>query len=306
MYGLGGEFHYRECAACASLALADVPDDLETYYPARYYSVRTPSDSLGEGRAQSLARGLTTKAVLASTSVATVVVAATGRLGRKVPAWTTLLAGLRLAVDSAILDVGCGDGHRLRTLRAHGFHNLTGADPLLPARSTHDGITLTPQPLEELAGPFDVVMFHHSLEHLRDATATVRTARRLLRGDGAVIIRLPLAGSWAWRTYGTEWVQLDAPRHLFLPTPGGLHVLAARTGFSVARAVYDSDGFQVWGSELYRKGIPLHADEGAEPPAEAIFGTDELERFEHRAAELNAHGDGDQAAFLLRPARSTP
>jgi hypothetical protein len=116
------------------------------------------------------------------------------------------------------------------------------------------------------------------------------------------VLRLPLAGSWAWRQYGTRWVQLDAPRHLFLPSVGGLHLLAARIGFSVAQVMYDSDGFQFWGSELYQRDLPLH-EEGSDALPPPIFDPVELDDFERRATDLNVRGDGDQAAFLLRQTR---
>ena len=300
MYGLGGRFAYRECQACASLALNEVPDDLERYYPQDYYAFAMPPSGDGGSPVPRTLRRWATRTCLASPAASAVVMAASRALGRDLPAWTRLLAELGIGFDAAIVDVGCGDGHRLRTLRRHGFGNLTGSDPRLPEAVAEPGLRLTPAPLADLAGPFDLVMFHHSLEHVRNPGGALAATRRALSPGGAALVRIPLAGSWAWRTYGTSWVQLDAPRHHFVPTTGGMHLLAARSGFGVAGVVYDSEPLQLWGSQRYQRGLPLHGEPAEPGPADGP-GSTPPPGLAERAAELNARGDGDQAAFLLRP-----
>ena len=53
-------------------------------------------------------------------------------------------------------------------------------------------------------------------------------------------------------------MQLDAPRHLVLYSLAGLRRLAEAEGFGVELVAFDSTGFQFWGSELVRDGIPHH------------------------------------------------
>ena len=63
-----------------------------------------------------------------------------------------------------------------------------------------------------------------------------------------IVIRIPIAGTHAWQTYGVDWVQLDAPRHLFLHTEDGMRSLAAGAGLQVTAVVHDSTAMQFWGS----------------------------------------------------------
>ena len=112
-----------------------------------------------------------------------------------------------------------------------------------------------------------------------------------------------MAGTFAWQKYRTDWAQLDAPRHLNVHTEAGLKALAKRTGFEVERVVYDSTGFQFWGSEQIKRGLPLiDKATGVIEPRADVFTKDELIAFEQQAETLNKTGQGDQACFYLRKA----
>src|SRR6185369_3591426 len=100
-------------------------------------------------------------------------------------------------------------------------------------------------------------LFNHSFEHMEEPVKALVLARERLAPHGAVVLRTPVAGRAAWREYGVDWVQLDAPRHFFLPTEDGMRGLARAAGFKVERVLYDSTGLQFWGSEQYRRGIAL-------------------------------------------------
>src|SRR3989304_5704603 len=95
-------------------------------------------------------------------------------------------------------------------------------------------------------------------EHMDDPRSTLLHIARLLRPGHILLISLPLAGKYAWRKYESYWAQLDAPRHLFLHTEETIRLLARETGFTVREVHYDSTAFQFWGSEQYRRQIPLH------------------------------------------------
>jgi hypothetical protein len=128
----------------------------------------------------------------------------------------------------------------------------------------------------------------------------VFVAREMMLGLREPFEYVECTGKFAWREFGTDWVQLDAPRHLFLHTEKSIRILAQRTGFAVREITYDSSAFQFWGSEQYRQGIPLHdkrsylVDRRRSP-----FTRREIAAFEKRATELNSRGDGDQGCFYL-------
>ncbi len=145
-------------------------------------------------------------------------------------------------------------------------------------------------------GQWDVIMFHHSFEHMEDQAGTLAMAKSKLAADGICLLRVPVV-SWAWKYYGVDWVQLDAPRHACLHTPRSLALTARAASFQIAKTIYDSRDFQFWGSELYRAGVPLV--EGKKD-LRRRFGRKQMQSFAIRAKELNQRGEGDQAAFILR------
>ena len=120
---------------------------------------------------------------------------------------------------------------------------------------------------------------------------------RLVDPGGYLLLRVPLADSWASRHFGPDWVQLDAPRHLQLPTRKSIEILAHNCGLHVEHVEDDSGSFQIWGSLLYRRGHSL-AEAGR-------GGRRKLSLFRRltarwQARRLSRAGLGDQACFYLR------
>jgi len=144
-------------------------------------------------------------------------------------------------------------------------------------------------------------MLHHSFEHMPDSLGALRELHALVSPGGTLLLRIPVADSYARRKYGLNWVAWDAPRHLYLHTVCSLHVAARSSGFKVAQVSYDSSRSQFVGSELYLRGItfneqnPYHAGK-----SKAAFSAREWEDFELEAKRLNAERDGDTACFYLK------
>jgi SAM-dependent methyltransferase len=299
MLGLGDEFDYFRCADCGCLQLEEVPSDLGRFYPSHYYSLAMDPQDVFRGRLKARARTARDRwAVLGE-----------GPLGRLLllrwpePALESLRL-LKLDRGARLLDVGCGTGLHLFALQRLGFRSLLGVDPFLPAdRFFPPALPVRAIPVHEVEGEgvWDVVSYHHSFEHVTDPLEQLRTVSRLLAPGGTCLIRVPVSDSEAWERYGTDWVQLDAPRHLFLHTRASLARLAEEAGLRVERVLHDSTAFQFWGSEQYRRGIPLLAQGG--PPdawARTFFSAGRLRAFRREAHRLNVAGRGDQAVFLLR------
>jgi SAM-dependent methyltransferase len=212
------------------------------------------------------------------------------------------LQALDVDRSQRILDIGCGAGLLLQSLHALGFQNLMGVDPLIGSDIEHEsGLRISKRPLEEMDGVWDIVMFHHSFEHLPDPEAELQSVYRLLDDDGCCLIRIPTVSSFAWQHYAIHWVQLDVPRHFYLHSTGSMKMLADRAGFDVVDIRYDSTAFQFWGSEQILRGIALHDERSyAVNPRESIFSKQALATWAERAEELNRMRQGDQAVFYLR------
>ena len=135
-----------------------------------------------------------------------------------------------------ILDIGCGNGELLHTLVDQGWEaygvDLSAAACELAATqglSVHCG-TLTSASFP--AEFFDVVMAWHVLEHLPDPRAELSEARRVLRGNGLLVVEVPNYDSLTSRICGKRWWGLDVPRHLEHFNRATLERLLEESGFT--------------------------------------------------------------------------
>lgn len=290
MYGLRHVFDYGECLTCGSIQIMQVPGNLSEYYPDDYYSYQPPSSS-GKTMRQWFAQQRQEHA--------------NGRVNRFGRFLTILfgppltaevnwarLAGIR--PEHRVLDVGCGNGAMLAGLRKDGFKNLTGVDPYMRTEVRNEGFVLLRKELRDIDGQFDSITLHHSFEHMPNPFEALQEIHRLLDPAGVAVICTPVAGCYAWRTYGANWFQLDAPRHLFIPSDKGFRILAERAGFNIDRVVYNSTYVQFPASDQYARGIPLRT------PDDKRYTRREMLSFADRARMLNEAKDGDQAGFILR------
>lgn len=297
MFGFRDEFTYMECARCSCLQILDPPADLSRYYPQdAYYSLQDAAP-LPRWKAYLLSKK--TAYHLGETSLLGWLVSALRPTVHPYVEWVT-----EVGVDRSarILDVGAGTGQLLLLMRAAGFSDLLGIDPFIPHDIRYsNGVRVLKRTLQGISETFDFVMLHHVFEHVPDPRETLAEINRVLPGGGNALLRMPMADSHAWRTYGSDWVQLDAPRHFFLHTERSLRILAEDAGFEVAKVARDSTGAQFWGSEQYRQDVPLKDERSAGTPGgTTIFSETELAEFEVEARRLNGIGEGDQAAVYLR------
>jgi SAM-dependent methyltransferase len=295
MFGTRDAFAYVRCGACGCVHIACVPEDLGRYYPADYYAYAPPRR---EGRARALLQRLRADHLLGRPNPVGWFI--TRRRGVPQAIAYVRRAGLRR--EHSILDVGCGTGALLLGMRSYGFRDLTGIDPFVERDIDYgNGVRVWKRELEDHEGRHDLVMLHHTFEHMESPQTVLARIRALLTPGGTALLRMPVASSTAFEIYRADWVQLDAPRHLYLHTPRSVSLLAQAAGLKIVDVVYDSTAFQFWGSEQYRRDIPLRDPRSyLMNPDASPFTRTEIEVFEARARQLNAEGRGDQAAFYLR------
>lgn len=296
MLGRRDSHQYIECNLCGCLQIVEVPHDLPRYYPdSDYYSynkIQTPTGIKQELIKQRDLYAATQKGLL-------------GQLIHQFLPHSKLQTLQKAGINksSRILDVGCGAGHLLHSLQTAGFQNLLGIDPFNAEDLAYNsGLKVEKKSIHEMTqGGWDLIMFHHSFEHVFDQKDVLTKAATLLKPNGVCLIRIPTVSSWAWQHYGIHWVQLDAPRHLFLHSVDSIKRLANKVGLRLDNVVYDSFAFQFWGSEQYRHDIPLNDKTSyAINPEKSRFSKQEIASFEKRSQQLNQQNQGDQAAFYLR------
>jgi len=287
MFGFRDEFEYVECSVCGSLQIANVPSDLSKYYPSNYYSFQAPTLTLGHPITSAVKKHLMRYLLGHPDSIVWPV-------AKRIAVTYSWLQGLGLGLDSRILDVGCGAGRLLLGLQRHGFTRLVGVDPFTPNDFVFHHVRVFKQEISELDGQFDLIKLHHVLEHMPGHRVVFKELFRLLAPGGNILIRTPVCGTFAWKHYGVNWVQLDPPRHLAIHSLRSLRLQAQHANLRVTRIVFDSTEFQFRGSEQYLRNVPLTASQSA-----PLFPKRAIRRFASRAAELNAIGEGDQAIFYL-------
>ena len=296
LQGTRESFRYLRCTGCGTLQIAEVPADLSRFYGPDYYSFAIPQRSR-------LRRWL--KAC-----------AARQRIERSSPLGALLLrlfaapellervARSGVTFTSRILEVGCGAGKNLFELRDMGFRHLEGVDPFVPeARHDGSGLRIHKCELAQIEGRYDLILLNDVFEHLPHPEGALAHCVERLRPGGTILLRTPLADSEAFERYGVDWVQLDAPRHLFVHTRAGLGRLAERCGLELRDVFFDSTDFQFWGSELYRGGEALWTSAGRW--RDGRFSKAEMRAFRQRTRELNLTERGDAACFYLRRERAS-
>lgn len=301
MFGSREIFDYLECGSCGTLQIAEVPD-LAPHYPPDYLSL---------GSIDEIYLASNYRRRIAARFAGHYLRTGRGILGRMIVErkpgiaifYPDSLRGLRLRADSRIIDVGCGTGRLLQILHYFGFKRLSGADAFIDRDMEYStGVRIKKGTLAELDGEFDLVMLHHTFEHLplpKDALAHIH---RILAPNGTALIRIPIV-NFAWEKYGADWIQLDPPRHLFLFSVKSFTELAENSGFVIENVSYDSTEFQFWGSEQYLLDIPLTDPRSHNNPNSGTIFTDaQIDEWRRRAEELNLAGRGDQACFYLRKA----
>jgi SAM-dependent methyltransferase len=293
MYGYRDKFEYFECGKCGCLQINDVPENLSKYYPTDYYSIMKIEE---KGLLKSFL-----KRQLANYSFYN-----KGIIGKMLtmkydlafdPEW---FRRSKVSFDSKILDVGCGSGHLLYYLQLVGFSNCTGIDPFISEDIFYNnGVTILKKEIRDHDDQFDFIMLHHSFEHMKEPLSVLKELFRLLKPDRYIVIRIPIA-SFAWSKYGVNWIQLDAPRHLFLHTTKSVQILTEQVGFRIADMVFESTDFQFWGSEQYVMDIPLKDSLSyAVNPRKSIFSKKQINYFKAKAHELNDNGEGDTVCIYL-------
>jgi len=297
MFGTKEEFVYYECANCKSIQIENIPGDLGKYYPENYNSfdrVKKTEDN-------------PIKRLLKTTMAKHYLTDNNNPIGKYLlkifnPGFLVKIKKTNVTFNSKILDVGSGNGLRLIGLAKYGFKNITGIDPFIEKDIFYDnGINIYKKTIFEFEGKYDMVMLNHAFEHMPQPLNVMQEINRLLNPSGTALIRIPIADSYSWKKYGTNWVALDPPRHLFLHTPKSIKILADKSGFEIIDILYDSDAYQFWGSEQYLKGIPMRDKRSYyDNHEQSIFSKEQIKQFEINAKELNAKGEGDAACFYLK------
>jgi SAM-dependent methyltransferase len=287
MFGTGETFPYQMCNDCNCLEIVERPDKMEQYYPATYYSY-----GIAQRNIRNWIRGL---------------------LAHYGPGW--LFAGqdwwenpdrkslreAHVTRSSRILDLGCGSGNFVASLKDIGFRNVIGADPFISRELVHpNGVRVLRKEASEIEGEFDLVMMQASLEHVWDQRGTVREVARLLAPGGQCMVSIPTLDSWARENYGDQWVHLDPPRHFYIYSRSGISRLLASAGLEVTSMVDSGSAFGILASEKIRMGLPQIDPTTGQYDYERFLSGDVLASASRKAWQVNQEKRGDVITVYAR------
>lgn len=293
-FGTKKEFDYLECANCGCLQLINPPKDFSVHYPKNYFTYNQKHES----KLKSLLNFFRDQSAMGKNS-------SIGNLLLKLfgePTYITRMKIAGIGLNDSILDIGCGQGILLHKMKESGFENVIGIDPFIDETIEYkNGLKILKKDFSEMDRLYDLIMFNHSFEHMENPLNVMKKSNELLKLNKTLLIRIPIADSYAFNHYRENWCSLDAPRHLFLHTKNSIKILAEQSGFEVKKINYDSRSWQLWGSEQYAKGISLLDNNSYYVnPKKSIFTKKEIYEFEKLTEELNKNGEGDQAEFYLQ------
>ena len=296
LIGFREPFEYIICSTCGCLQIATIPPNLSKYYPDNYYSLQ-----VSEKKKSRLLRDYIRK------SVALYNIQGKGLIGWflayfKDPDPIHLVyRRIGLKVSDRLLDVGGGAGAHVLSLLSIGFRRVMSVDPYISDDVSSDNTLIAKKSeLYDIYGQYDLITFHHSLEHMAEQAKIMKKAAELIGQDGRILIRIPTVTSTAWEKYKKNWVNLDAPRHFYLHSHFSIKLLAKEAGLKVLDFWNDSVSMQFWGSEQYIRDIPLTDTRSySQNKNTSIFSTSQILDYQRKAIALNKEEKGDWICLLL-------
>lgn len=258
MNNTGDEFEYFVCPECTCLQIGEVPEKLGDYYGETYYSF----DHKGSENE---------------------------------------VYDSPVTDHTKVLDVGCGSGEWLHEQAMAGMDNLFGCDPFIDRDINYgERVYIKKCAITEIEGDgtFDVVRMWDSLEHMTDPENALVQAKRLVKAGGIIGLSVPTFPNIAFDMFETYWYQLDAPRHIFLPSLQTIKYLADKTGFEITGCEYDSKAGQILVSFFYQHGIC--ARDITDELAARYFSQEEIRKLQELSEQANKDHRGDHMLVQLK------
>ncbi len=159
-----------------------------------------------------------------------------------------------------MLDIGCGTGAFLHTMKNAGWV-CKGLEPdELARKKAQERYHIDPMPSEELfrlkEKQFDAITMWHVLEHVHQLDDYMIRLKQILKENGVLFIAVPNYHSYDAAKYGVHWAAYDVPRHLYHFSPQSMQVLLQKHGFTLKKMLpmwFDSFYVSML-SEQYKNG----------------------------------------------------
>ncbi|NBW98521.1 class I SAM-dependent methyltransferase [bacterium] len=288
MFRTGKAFLYAFCRNCFCIQLQEKVTDFSDIYPRQYHSFQRDLEQFYSTPLQK--KELNKLKFQFENHDAHL----------KKHSTLAVLRGFKVGKEMQIADIGCGSGELLYLLKELGFEQTIGFDPYLKSNIRYsNGLEIKKLGIDQIQDSFDLIMLHHSFEHMENPRMVLKRLCHLLKdSQGKLLIRIPLVNH-AWNCFREYWYQLDPPRHIHLYSMRGFTLLLKECGLEIERTIFDSTPAQILLSEknfyrFNRKDLNYYLKRLIKPVRRMLL--------KRQVARWNREGLGDQAAFLIKKA----
>jgi 2-polyprenyl-3-methyl-5-hydroxy-6-metoxy-1,4-benzoquinol methylase len=158
--------------------------------------------------------------------------------------------------EGSLLDVGCGSGEWLVTMRELGWR-VEGVDFDSHAVSVarQNGLDASMGSVEQQQFPanrFDAVTLNHVIEHVPDPVLTLTECCRILRPGGRLVLCTPNGSSLGHHLFKKHWRGLEPPRHLHIFSTANAVRLLELSGFKRIQVIPQVSSFVIQKSFLLK------------------------------------------------------
>lgn len=142
---------------------------------------------------------------------------------------------LSAVAEGSLLDVGCGSGIWLSSMRDLGWQaEGVDFDQNAVDVARKQGLKVRCGALEQQGYPsesFDAVTLNHVIEHVPDPVGTLTECARILRRGAKLVVSTPNTASLGHKVFGEHWRGLEPPRHLHIFSENSLVRALRLAGF---------------------------------------------------------------------------
>ena len=267
--GIPGAWSYQRCTQCESMWMSPRPEESEIpKLYGNYYTHSMPKSSLEVpknlmfGMSRLLANLISLRRCwgykITSLTNSDFSDGWLGRLLSRIPGARmrsgAIVRYVKNYPEGHLLDVGCGNGSFLLTMRELGWQ-VEGLEPDLSAVRSARSLGLevshgSARSSELPSKTWDAITMSHVIEHVVDPLAAIELLVTRLNDGGMLSIISPNpVGSLAC-IFGRNWFAMDPPRHLVLPSPKGYELMTRKLGLNVEIFTGNSQAAGMFGCSL--------------------------------------------------------
>jgi 2-polyprenyl-3-methyl-5-hydroxy-6-metoxy-1,4-benzoquinol methylase len=169
-----------------------------------------------------------------------------------------------------LLEVGIGNGQYLLLMKELGWE-VEGIEPDTEASKTAQEMGFKIQSCEVQDAQlnhnyYDAVILHHVTEHLPDPKNTLQKLISSLKVNGIIVSISPNPIGFISSVFQQYWYELDAPRHLVLPSPKGYNYMFLESNLTTK--TWTTMQMSYW---MYRESLSIKKNDSVGKQGDSIW-----------------------------------